>query len=105
MSLTTTLQQNDIGITFTVTVTKQDGVTSQDISSATSLIIYLIQPDGSVITGSASFVNTGTDGQMQYISQTGDLYQVGIYKIQGEYMVGGNTFYTEKTQFLVESNF
>lgn len=105
MGFDTALQQNDVGITFIVTVVKQDGVTPQDISTATGLTIYLIKPDMSVVTGNAALVNAGTDGQMFYISQAGDLGQVGIYRIQGSYLVGSNILYTSKTSFLVEPNF
>ena len=105
MGFDTALQQNDVGITFIVTVVEQDGVTPQNISSGTSLTIYLIRPDSSVISGSATFVTDGTNGQIQYISQNGDLSIIGIYKIQASYSVSSNVLYTQKTQFLVEPNF
>lgn len=105
MSLDTVFQQNDIGITLIIEVLQQDGETPQDISPATALNIYLTQPNMSLITCAANFVSSGNDGQMYYISQSGDLGQVGIYKIQGSYNVGPDILYTQKTNFLVEPNF
>ncbi len=105
MGFDTVFQQNNVGVTFIVTVVEEDGKTPQDISQATSTTIYLRRPDQSVISGSNGFVTDGTDGQIYYISLTGDLGVAGIYKIQGCYMVGGNVFCTQEQYFLVEPNF
>ncbi len=105
MPLDDAFQQNDIGVTFIVTVLQEDGKTPQDISDANSLNIFLIQPNLNVIEGPANFVTSGNDGQIYYISRSGDLGQVGIYKIQASYTVGSYILYTQKTNFLVEPNF
>lgn len=105
MSFDTSLQQNCVGITFIVVVTQQDGVTPQDISGATSLNMFLTKPDLSISSNEATFVTDGTDGKMQYTTQSGELSTIGIYKVQGEYISGSGVFYTQKTYFIVEPNF
>jgi hypothetical protein len=105
VSFDTALQQYDVGVTFIVTVVQQDGITPQDISSATSTNIYIYRPDSSVLTESASFVTDGTDGQIQYVSGTDDLILFGLYKIRGSYSIGVDIIYTQRTQFLVQPTY
>lgn len=104
MGFDTVLQQNDVGVSLNITVVQQNGVTPIDISSATSLSIYLTQPGMNVITYAANFVNNGIDGLMAAITSAGDLSLVGIYYIQASYSIGKNIKYTDKTNFLVEPN-
>lgn len=104
MSLNTVLQVNDAGINIIVTVMQQDDTTVEDLSAATSKVIYLGRPDGSLISGNASFVTDGTDGKISYLTQTSDLNLIGIYKVQASYVVSGNIKHTDKDQFVVSSN-
>ncbi len=86
--------RNDKGTKFRITV-KEDSVVV-DISTATTMRIYL-KPEGQVtITKTAVLSGDGTDGKMEYISTSGVISRIGLWKIQGEVVFpSGNTFRTE----------
>jgi hypothetical protein len=104
MPLNTALQLNDTGIDIIATVVQQDNVTPVDMSLASTITIYIYRPDGALITGTATVVTNGKDGQIQYITQPTDLTVQGVYKIQAKYTIGGNTKRTDINTFCVEPN-
>ena len=104
MPLSDFVQVDDDGIIIRVTVKENDKVTPVDLSTATSILIYLYRPDGALISGSATFTTDGSDGKIEYITQTNDLSVQGMYKIQARYMIGGHSKKTNTSNFLVEPN-
>ena len=104
MPLNDFLQVDDIGIALVVTVTAQDGVTPINLSAAINPTIYILRPDQKLIVGGATFFTDGTDGKIQYITQSTDLTVQGVYKIQATYQFGGNIKHTEKSVFCMEPN-
>ena len=96
------IHKGDIGTQFTVTV--QDGTTVVDISTASTKQLIFKKPGGTILTKSTSFVTDGTDGKMQYVSVDGDLSDDGVWKMQGNVIIGGNTFSTDITSFKVYRN-
>ena len=80
--MTDLVQLGDIGIPITLTLTNSAG-TVIDVSSADTKDI-LISPrgGGSTKTNSASFVTNGTDGQLTYSTQSGDLDMTGMWDAQ-----------------------
>tara|TARA_Y100001973_G_C5170882_1_gene319002 strand:+ start:293 stop:598 length:306 start_codon:yes stop_codon:yes gene_type:complete len=96
------VHQNDVGTKLLVTVTDNDSAV--DISSATSLSIFLKQPDGDVLEKTATINTDGLDGKMYYLTVLGDLDKAGTYKIQGKVVISSGTFFTSISTFKVHCN-
>lgn len=87
----------DIGTALRLTVT-EDG-SALDVSGAGNAYIKLRTPDGRLLTKNASFVDDGTDGQIQYVTQANDLDVPGKWRIQGYLTnLGGWTGHTSEGQ-------
>lgn len=89
----------DIGTSFRATVMDQDG-TVVDISSATRTMKFL-KPDRTVIEKPAALVTDGTDGQMEYVTVSGDLDMRGTWRMQGKVVIGAGTWHTDEYLFEV----
>ena len=96
------IHQNDVGTKLLVTVT--DDGSAVDISAASSLTIFLKQPDCDVLEKSATLNTDGEDGKMYYLTVLGDLDKAGTYKIQGKVVISTGTFYTSISTFKVHCN-
>ena len=96
------VHQNDVGTKLLVTVTDNDSAV--DISSATSLSIFLKQPDGDVLEKTATINTDGLDGKMYYLTVLGDLDKAGTYKIQGKVVISSGAFFTSISTFKVHCN-
>jgi hypothetical protein len=81
----TELHVGDYGTALKLTVTESGSAI--DISGVTTKQIKLRTPDGRLLTKTASFTSTGTDGQFQYTVQQGDLDEPGRWRWQG-YLAG-----------------
>jgi hypothetical protein len=81
----TELHVGDYGTALKLTVTESGSAI--DISGVTTKQIKLRTPDGRLLTKTASFTSTGTDGQFQYTVQSGDLDAPGQWRWQG-YLAG-----------------
>lgn len=92
----------DIGTIFRVTI-KDDGVTV-DVSSVDSKLIYLQKPDGTTLAKTASYYTDGTDGIIQYVTESGDLDQAGTWQIQAKIDFGTDIFSTDIQKFKVVRN-
>jgi hypothetical protein len=94
------LHVGDIGAVIRLTV-YEDG-SPKDISSASPKQVKIRKPDGSVTTKTASFTATGTDGQLQCVTSSGDLDQEGRYSVSAYMTIGSWTGYTSPAAFGVE---
>jgi hypothetical protein len=92
----------DIGTVLRVTV--KDGTAVVNISSATSKIIILEDPDGNNSEKVASFTTDGTDGKIQCTTITGDLDQRGNWSIQAKVVMPSGTWYSDVSVFQVYEN-
>ena len=99
----TPVQKANVGTSFELTVHDQDG-TVVDLSSATTKSIVFAKPDGTTVTQTATLVNTGTDGKMQYTSIAGDIDQGGVWNVQGLVTIGTATWRTAVHVFDVLEN-
>lgn len=75
----------DIGTIFRVTINDCDsaGVQSAiDISAATTLQLIFKPPKGASVTKTAVFTTDGTNGQIQYVTVSGDINETGRWKLQ-----------------------
>lgn len=96
------LHITDSGTAITLLVTDDDTVV--DLSTATGLTIILRQPDGTILTRTATLTTDGRDGQMEYISTNDDFSVPGSWKVQGFIEFGSNHWHTDITKFKVDSN-
>jgi len=68
----------DIGTIFEATIKDQAGAVV-DISTATTKQILFKKPTGVVLTKTASFTTTGSDGKIRYTTIAGDLDVSGVW--------------------------
>jgi hypothetical protein len=102
MTCETEAHLGDIGFRLIATFV-EDGV-DVNISTATAKSIVLRSPAGIISTHSATFLTDGTDGIVYYATVSGDLDEVGIWKIQGIISIGGGTYHSNITSFKVYPN-
>lgn len=98
-------QVGDYGHDLVITVTESGAV--KDLSSfTTSRTIRVRKPDKTetVLTASAAFVTDGTDGQVSYTWQNGDLDQAGRWKAQLVAVSGSSQFSSTWAEFSVGRN-
>ena len=85
-------------------ITVKDNGSVVDISSASSLTIFIKKPNGTILTRTGTLETDGTDGKMYYIVVAGDLDAAGVYKIQGRVVLTSGTFSTSTANFKVHCN-
>ncbi len=96
----------DEGTIFRLTVTEcVNGVDAAvDVSSQTAMSFIFKKPGGTLLTVTPVFTGDGTDGQIEYVSLTGDINEVGVWCLQGEVTLGaGNFFGTSVIKFDVNA--
>ena len=96
------IRKNDIGTVIYGTIADASGAV--DISGATTKQIILLKPDGTSIQEDASFVTDGTDGQLSYTIQSGDLNVCGTWRIQWLIILTSGTWRTDAKTFKVYGN-
>lgn len=92
---------DDVGTRFLITI-KEDDV-AIDISTATSISIYIKRPDDSML-GRNGTISDGPNGQLYYDIQAGEFNDAGLYKLQGRVSIGSSTYYTSIYNFQVHCN-
>lgn len=92
---------NDVGTQFKLTIS--DNGTVVDVSSATKQI-HFRKPDGTCLEKTANNFTDGTDGIITYITQSGDLDTVGMWKLQAYIDFGSTEFYSDLHFFRVHKN-
>lgn len=97
------IHEDDVGTKLLVAVT--DCGTVVDISTASTVAIYIKKPDGTILSRSGTLDTDGTDGKMYYTTQAGDIDVAGLYKIQGKVTFpSGASYHTSTATFRVECN-
>lgn len=94
---------DDIGTNFIVTI-KDENDDVVDISGATTKNLRFKKPDGTIVTQAASFVNTGTDGQIKYTTVAGDLDVHGTWALQAFIDLGSQELNSDIYKFKVYKN-
>jgi hypothetical protein len=93
---------NDLGTDFIATL--RDGEALVDISTQTTLEFLALPPSPAVLkTWAASFVTDGTDGQMHYVIQSGDLDVAGDWQIQAHVITPAGNWHSNKLAFTVST--
>ena len=93
---------NDVGTSIRVRV--QEDNANVDISTATTLLIFLKKPSGITTQYTANLVNDGTDGLMHYVSVSGDIDEIGSWRGQGFVVLPQGEFFTACQSFKVNAN-
>lgn len=97
------VQKNNIGTVFRVTFIDCDAAVI-DISAATTKEIIFKTPDGTRLAKAGSYATNGTDGKLDYASESGFLSVTGVWSIQGHVIIGAQDLYTEVDTFGVLNN-
>lgn len=93
----------DIGTAFEATVYDRGSLV--DLSSFTTLELVFRSPKGTVTTQTAELVTDGTDGKLQYVTQTSDdLNEAGSWQVQGRMSKSDGTWRTAVSTFVVDAN-
>ncbi len=92
----------DIGTVFRLTIKDQDGVVV-DVSSATGAgeKEILFQGPGKLVTQTAVFTTDGTDGDIEYVTVSGDISVVGEWTLQGHVILTAGEWRTTAVAFPV----
>jgi len=97
----TKIHVGDVGTSFLLTIVDKNG-TVIDISSALSKFIYFQKPKGAILKKDAVFVTDGKDGEIQYLSVTGDIDEVGTWYMQGYVETSLGKYSASAVSFRVE---
>lgn len=92
----------DVGTIFRATLSDQDTVV--DLSTATTLELLFLKPDGTLSTKTAVLSNAGTDGRMQYTAEVGFLDAAGRWKWQPRVEFTADIWSGDILQFTVFPN-
>jgi len=95
-----TIKLGDIGSTIIGTI-EDDGV-AVDISSGSSLTCYLIKPDGSRLTETASLNTDGKDGKIKYSITDGVDNKTGYWEAKFHARTASGQWTTDPIYFKVE---
>ena len=98
---TETVFKGHIGLAIDVQVVDDDTGEAIDLSNAGTKQIKLKGPNQATSAKTASFINTGTDGWVRYVTLNGDLDVIGVWQIQGYFVDSGETFHTSVDTFTV----
>jgi len=93
----------DVGTVLIHTVKDQDEAIV-DISTANELKIVFNRPDGTVSVETGALTTDGTDGKMEYTTESGDLSQEGNWTRQGKVTFGSSVWYSDIIKFKVYVN-
>jgi len=95
----------DVGTTFRLNIEEcLSGVdTAVDVSGATTKQIIFRKPGKTLDTQTAAFTTDGTNGQIEYVSQSGDIDAAGQWSMQGKVILAAGTFFTSPVPFRVDA--
>lgn len=102
--MTSDCHVDDIGTPFILEVVNKKTGAPLDLSTASSLQIRFKAPGTVTVVKTATLFTDGKDGQIQYLSISGDLHTEGQWKMQAEVVVGTATWHSDVVSFQVASN-
>lgn len=107
MAVIAEIHEGDIGTIIRATIKDKqaDGTLSVlDISGATTLELVFKKPSGTKLTKVAVLTTDGTDGQMEYVTISGDLNETGEWKIQAYIVLPSGSWRSDIGCFTVFEN-
>lgn len=85
------LQKGAIGATIEIDVI-EDNV-ALDLTTVVQKDLYFRKPNGTVVSVSADFVTTGSDGKVKYVTTAADFLDVpGVWKVQAYLAFSGGGY-------------
>ena len=93
------VHKNEYGTVFTITV--QEDSVDKDISAATETLMIFKAPDEVLTEKTAAFVTDGTNGEIDYTSETGLFDETGTWEVQAKITTASGVWYTVPTAFEV----
>ena len=105
-----TIYVDDIGTDLIMTIYECDCSTDPcteavaSLTGSTSMQMFIKQPDGDLLTRTASFVTDGSDGKIHYVTVTGDFDESGEYGLQGKVVSSAGSWRTEIEYIKVQKN-
>lgn len=102
MHNTETIRLYDQGVALRITVLNEDSNLAENISSATTKTITFRKPLGTTTVKSGAFSTDGTDGRVQYVTESGFIDEVGLWKMQVYVDMGAGKFHSTQGMFFVE---
>lgn len=95
------IQRGSVGIQFVILVVDEETNQPLSLQNATNITFIFKQPDGTVYNVSGGLYTDGSDGKIQYTTQTTDLLLTGIWKFQCSYKISGSQKITSWASFQV----
>ena len=95
------IHKNDVGTVIQATI--KDGDTVVDLTDGTMTFMFK-KPTGATVEKSGVLTTDGTDGKVQYTTETGFLDIVGTWNFQVKIVSDTNTWYSDITTFKVYRN-
>lgn len=96
------IRKGDTGTVIRVTLV--DGTTPVDVSSASSITFIFKKPSGTVVEKTGALFTDGTDGKVQYTTESGFLDEIGDWSYQVETIIGGNTWRSDIACLTIHGN-
>lgn len=97
------VRKDAIGVRIDTTI-KEAGVPI-NLSTVSQKDYVIVKPDGARVVRSTVFITDGSNGQIRYVTISGDLNLVGQYKLQADLVFpGGYDGPTDIGTFWVEDN-
>jgi len=96
------IHKDDIGTVLKLTV--KDDTVVVDISTATTKQFVFEKPGGSTLTVTAEFDSDGVDGILVYTTVSGNLDEIGNWKVQARVVLPGSEFRSSIAPFRVFAN-
>ena len=92
----------DFGQVGELTLIDVDTNAAADVSSYTTAQVFLLtDPDAVTTTKTAAFVNTGSDGKVDYTLVSGDIDQAGEWMVRARVTSGTAQLTSEELRFEV----
>jgi hypothetical protein len=96
---------NDFGIPITIALKRQRDGQPLDIATASSLLFVFTKPSGGgTIQRNGVFVTDGTDGEVTYVWQPGELNLKGTWKYEVYVTMPGALMHSDTGTFNVAKN-
>ena len=102
------IHRNDIGTVFTVALIDEEATPQAvDLTGFTTLEIRFKKPSGAIVVQTAEILSgvSEIDGEIQYVTVSGDLDEVGIWELRGRVILPTGTWTSEKDTFKVNAIF
>lgn len=96
-----TIRLEDTGVKIDPVMVDPDGNVI-NISAASAITFHFQKPDGSVLSVTGALDTDGTDGKVKYVTQAGNIDQVGTWQYQVYVTLADGPLHSEKAKFKVQ---